>query len=50
MVDRPSPGTRIAIGDPLCTTLASGATVDLARALASERARKIIALVQEAEY
>src|SRR5580704_8223602 len=47
MVDRPSPGTRIAVGDPLCTTLASGATVDLARALASERARKIIALVQE---
>ena len=33
MVDRPSPGTRIAVGDPLCTTLASGATVDLARAL-----------------
>jgi uncharacterized protein len=50
MVDRPSPGTRIAVGDPLCTTLAFGATVDLARALASERARKIIALVQEAEY
>jgi uncharacterized protein len=50
MVDRPSPGTRIAAGDPLCTTLAAGATVDLARALASERARKIIALVQEAEY
>jgi predicted ATP-grasp superfamily ATP-dependent carboligase len=50
MVDRPSPGTRIAAGDPLCTTLAAGATVDLARALASERAGKIIALVQEAEY
>src|SRR6202046_2803012 len=49
-VDRSPAGTRIAIGDPLCTTLASGATVDLARALASERARKIIALVQEAEY
>jgi predicted ATP-grasp superfamily ATP-dependent carboligase len=50
MVDRPSPGTRIFAGDPLCTTLASGATVDLARACASERARKIIALAQEAEY
>jgi predicted ATP-grasp superfamily ATP-dependent carboligase len=50
MVDRPSPGTRIAANDPLCTILASGATVDLARACASERARKIIALVQEAEY
>jgi predicted ATP-grasp superfamily ATP-dependent carboligase len=50
MVDRPPPGTRIVAGDPLCTTLASGATVDLARACAGERARKIIALVQEAEY
>jgi predicted ATP-grasp superfamily ATP-dependent carboligase len=47
-VDRTPAGTRIAAGDPLCTTLASGATVDLARACASERARKIIALVQEA--
>ena len=35
---------------PLCTVLASGATVDLARACASERARKIIALVQEADH
>ncbi len=50
MVDRPSPGTRIAAGDPLCTVLGSGATVDLARACSSERARKIIALVQEAEH
>ncbi len=50
MVDRPSPGTRIATGDPLCTTLASGATVDLARICANERARKIIALVCEAEH
>ena len=50
MVDRSSPGTRIAVGDPLCTVLASGATVDLARALASERARKIVALVQEADH
>ena len=49
-VDRSPPGTRFSAGDPLCTVLASGATVDLARACASERARKIIALVQEAEY
>jgi uncharacterized protein len=49
-VDRSPPGTRIGVGDPLCTALASGATVDLARACASERARKIIALVQEAVY
>jgi uncharacterized protein len=49
VADRPSPGTRIAAGDPLCTTLAAGATVDLARICASERARKIIALVDEAE-
>jgi hypothetical protein len=34
----------------LCTTLGAGATVDLARACASERARKIIALVQEADH
>jgi predicted ATP-grasp superfamily ATP-dependent carboligase len=47
VVDRPVPGTRIAAGDPLCTALACGATVDLARACASERAREIIALVQE---
>ncbi len=49
MVDRPSPGTRIAAGDPLCTTLGSGATLELARSCAYERARKIIALVREAE-
>ena len=47
-VDRPPPGTRFSAGDPVCTVLASGATVDLARACASERAREIIALVQEA--
>ena len=46
-VDRSAPGTLIAAGDPLCTTLGVGATVDLARACASERARKIVALVQE---
>ncbi len=46
-VDRPSPGTRVAAGDPLCTTLASGATVDLARACANGRAQEIIAGVQE---
>ena len=49
-VDRSPPGTRIAAGDPVCTVLGSGATVDLARACASERARKIIALVQEADH
>ena len=48
--DRSAPGTRIAAGDPLCTAVASGSTVDLARACASERAREIIALVQEAEH
>jgi predicted ATP-grasp superfamily ATP-dependent carboligase len=50
IVDRPSTGTRIAAGDPLCTALASGATVDFARACVSERVRKIIAFVQETEY
>ena len=49
-VDRSPPGTRFSAGDPVCTVLGSGATVDLARACASERARKIIALVQEAEH
>jgi predicted ATP-grasp superfamily ATP-dependent carboligase len=49
-VDRSPAGTRIAAGDPLCTALGSGATVDLARACASERTRKIIALVQEADH
>ena len=48
--DRPSPGTRVAAGDPLCTTLASGATFDLARIRASERARNIIAFVQESKH
>lgn len=46
-VDRSAPGTLIAAGDPLCTTLGVGATVDLAHACASERARRIVALVQE---
>ncbi len=49
-LDRSPPGTRIAAGDPLCTTLGSGATVDLARACARERARAIIALVQEEDH
>jgi predicted ATP-grasp superfamily ATP-dependent carboligase len=49
-VDRSPAGTCIAAGDPLCTTLGSGATVDLARACASGRTRKIIALVQEADH
>jgi predicted ATP-grasp superfamily ATP-dependent carboligase len=50
IVDRPWPGTRIAAGDPLCTALASGFTVDLARMCVGDRARKIIALVQEADF
>ena len=49
-VDRSPTGTQIAAGDPVCTVLGSGATVDLARAYASDRARKIIALVQEADH
>jgi predicted ATP-grasp superfamily ATP-dependent carboligase len=49
-VDRPSPGTRIAAGDPLCTTLASGATVDLARNCAKERAQRILADIQESGH
>jgi len=49
-VDRSAPGTRIGAGEPLCTALASGATVDLARMCARERAQKIIALVQEWEH
>ncbi len=49
-VDRSPPGTRFSAGDPICTVLAPGATVDLARACARERAREIIALVGEAEY
>jgi uncharacterized protein len=49
VVDRPPPGTRIAAGDPLCTVLASGATVDLARSCVGERARTILAVVQESE-
>ena len=46
-VDRSAPGTLIAAGDPLCTTLGVGATVDLAHACASERARSIVAFVEE---
>ena len=45
--DRPAPGTRIAAGEPICTALAEGATVDLARTRAAERAREIIAVIQE---
>jgi predicted ATP-grasp superfamily ATP-dependent carboligase len=49
-VDRSPPGTLFSPGDPVCTVLAPGATIDLARACASERARRIIGLVQEAEH
>ena len=49
-VDRSAPGTRIGAGDPLCTALASGATADLARTCARERAKAIIARVREAAH
>jgi predicted ATP-grasp superfamily ATP-dependent carboligase len=49
-VDRSAPGTHIAAGDPFCTILASGATADLARAYARERANEIIARVREAAH
>ena len=49
-VDRSPSGTRFSAGDPLCTVIASGATVDVARACAGERARSIIALVREVEH
>jgi uncharacterized protein len=49
-LDRSAAGTRIAAGDPFCTVLGSGATVELARACASERGLKIIALVQETDH
>jgi predicted ATP-grasp superfamily ATP-dependent carboligase len=45
--DRPARGTRINVGDPVCTVLASAASVGAARRLADERARQIDALVQE---
>jgi predicted ATP-grasp superfamily ATP-dependent carboligase len=48
--DRPSPGVRISAGDPVCTVLASGPSVDLARIRANERARTIIASVEEPEH
>jgi uncharacterized protein len=48
--DRPSLGERIAAGEPLCTALASGTSVDLARKLVNERARSLVALVQESEH
>jgi predicted ATP-grasp superfamily ATP-dependent carboligase len=46
-VDRPARGTRVSAGDPVCTVLASGASVGAARRLADERARQIDALVKE---
>jgi predicted ATP-grasp superfamily ATP-dependent carboligase len=48
-VDRPPPSAHIAAGDPLCTALASGTAVDLARSSANERARTILAVVREWE-
>jgi uncharacterized protein len=47
MADRPLPGTRVAAGDPLCTVLASGATVESARNQVERRARDVIADIQE---
>jgi uncharacterized protein len=49
-VDRPSPGTRVAAGEPLCTALASGATVDFARICANHRAQNIRAIVEESKH
>jgi uncharacterized protein len=48
--DRPSPGTRVAAGDPLCTTFASGPTVDLARTYANDRAHQLMAFFQESKH
>ncbi len=48
--DRPPPGTRVAAGDPLCTVLASGATVGSARSRVETRARDIIADIQELRH
>ncbi|HWY84997.1 MAG TPA: ATP-grasp domain-containing protein [Roseiarcus sp.] len=49
-VDRSPTETQIAAGDPVCTVLGSGVTVDSARGCASERAWKIIGLVQEVDH
>ncbi|HZZ60457.1 MAG TPA: ATP-grasp domain-containing protein [Roseiarcus sp.] len=48
--DRPLPGTRVAVGGPLCTVLALGATVELARNQVETRARDIIADIQESRH
>ena len=45
--DRPPPETRFTAGDPVCTALATGATVDLAKDRAHARSQHIIAVVQE---
>lgn len=45
--DRPSPGTCIGADDPLCTVLAGAATADLARTHVEDRAREIMAIVEE---
>jgi predicted ATP-grasp superfamily ATP-dependent carboligase len=45
--DRPPPGTRVASGDPLCTVLASAATVESARNQVNSRARDVVALVRD---
>jgi uncharacterized protein len=50
MADRPPPGTRVAAGDPLCTVIASGATVESARNQVKTRARDVIADIQESRH
>ena len=44
LADRSRAGTRIAAGDPLCTVLAEGETVESARRLVAARAREAVAL------
>jgi uncharacterized protein len=46
VADRPTTGTRIGGGDPLCTVLAEGGDVEFARTLAEARAQEIIALLR----
>jgi uncharacterized protein len=48
--DRPPPGTRLAAGDPLCTVLASGVTVESARNRVEARAREIVGAVRGSKH
>ncbi len=45
--DRPARGMRVGAGDPLCTVLAAAESAELARSLAGERARRVIAMAEE---